>query len=114
MNIAEYVYETINRKNHTRSDLIRFTLNNDSTLKELEHAFSHVFRSRRVNSTEEQAFCFIELYRAFRIKSQFPTYPDPKNGNIPKKIQDVGEFIDYNENSIYGFIPALKELWSRK
>ena len=114
MNIAEYVAETINRKNHTRSDLVLFLHHNDSTLKDLEHAFAHVFRTRRVNSTEQQAFCFIELHRAFRLKSQVPTYPDPKNGMIPKKIQDIDEFIEYNENSIYGFIPALKELWSRK
>lgn len=109
MNIIQFVNETLSKK-HTLAELREFIAFNDIPLKELEVAFSNVVRCRKMTSTVQQAFCFWELCLLFRIKSQVPTYPDPKTGNVPKKIHDIGEFIEYNRNSVFGFITELEKL----
>lgn len=104
------VADIIQTKRHSREILEAFIKKNDPKFNDLDNAFDFVMRSKKMTSDKEKAYCFVVLYDAIRAKSQVPTYSDPKNGCIPKKINNLQEFIDYNRNSIFGFIGELDNL----
>jgi hypothetical protein len=102
-----FVVEIIQNKKHSREELENFIKSNDPKFKDLDDTFDFVLRSKRMTSDKEKAYCFVILYNAIRAKSQVPTFSDPKTGCVPKKINSIQEFIDYNKNSIFGFIDEL-------
>lgn len=108
------VVDIVQTKRHSRDDLVSFIKRNDPKFNDLDNTFDFVIRSKKMTSDKEKAYCFVVLYNAIRAKSQVPTYPDPKNGCIPKKINNIQEFVDYNRNSVFGFIDELDNLINLK
>jgi hypothetical protein len=109
--MIEYVINVINKKKNSKEELEEYIKTNTYSFKELEQAFEHIMLTKKVTSTEEQSFCFLTLYKCFKDKNQLPKYIDCKNGMAVKKITNIQDFITHNENSVYGFVPTLKEVY---
>lgn len=77
------------------------------SLMDLEELMNHLFRSPIQLHQEELAKCFIITYNLIRAKSQYPTYPDPSEGMVRKKIKDIDEFIKNYTNSIFEFVKYI-------
>jgi len=109
-NLVSVVAEIIQNKKHSSEVLEEYIAKNDPKFKDLELAFDYIIRSKKMTSDKEKAYCFVIIYNAIRAKSQVPTYPDPKTGCTPKKINDIDEFVEYNKDSIFTFICELDKL----
>ena len=103
------VAEIIQNKKYSKEYLEEYISKNDPKFNDLENTFDFIIRSKKMTSNVEKAYCFIILYNAIRKKSQIPTFPDPKNGCVAKKINSIQEFIEYNQKSIFTFIDELEK-----
>lgn len=108
--LINIVNEIVQFKRHSREYLENYINTYDPKFKELEIALDYIIRSKKMISNHEKAYCFLVIYNAIRNKSQIPTFPDPKTGCNPKKINSVAEFVEYNKDSIFGFIGELEIL----
>lgn len=107
MNAIDAVYVAIKERHPIQK--IKDTLNPVAySLKDLTAAFDYVFRCRYETRNVEKARCFIVLYNAIRTFSQVPSFPDPFNGMVPKKVKDIDSFIKEYSNSIFSFVPYIE------
>lgn len=110
MNLLQLVSEIVEKKKFSVTYLSNFINSTNPTFRELENSLDYVIRSKKMTSNAEKAYCFYMIYYAIREKSQVPTYPDSKNGCQPKKINNLREFVEYNRNSVFEFIPELEKM----
>lgn len=84
-------------------------VNTTYKVEDLNRGLDYVIRSKRLNKDVERAMCFYHIYQKLRDMGAVPSYPDPKNGCVPKKIHSLKDFIEYNKNSVFSFIHELEK-----
>ena len=109
MNLVDVVYNALLHRYN--KDAVKNALSGGIyTLNELQAGFEYIFRSKFETRNKEKAILFVALYNMIRDKSQYPSFGDPFNGMVPKKVKDINEFINEYSNSIFSFVPYIKEV----
>jgi len=114
MTLFQFVQHTIQSKKNTREDLKKFLSSHEINFNDLENAFDHIFRTKKVTSDYQRAFCFLELFNLYSTTKVVPKFTDPKKGNQRMKISNIDQFVSENKNSIFSFVSELETIYNNE